>query len=76
MPVRRNGTAGARALRAVHLESRTEEQARRVMGWPVKNVDESDAAALWAWCKANHDKSFRLDSDPLTLAVNAARRVA
>lgn len=34
----------------------------RLLGWPVNNTDESDAAAVWAWAKAKHDPSFRLEA--------------
>lgn len=30
------------------------------LGWSPANHDEADAAATWAWCKANHDRSFVL----------------
>lgn len=46
------------------------------LGWPVKNHDESDSAALWCWAKAVHDRSFRLETGALLSLADAARRVA
>ena len=45
------------------------------LGWKVANTDESDAAALWAWCCATNDKSFRLETGALLHRVDS-RRVA
>ena len=33
----------------------------RMLGWDVATHDAADAAALWAFAKANLDRSFRLD---------------
>ena len=34
----------------------------RVLGWDVPGHDAADACAVWAWAKATHDRSFRLEA--------------
>ncbi len=35
------------------------------LGWPVKNHDEADAAALWAYGRAQHDQEWAARMTPL-----------
>ena len=43
------------------------------IGWTVSNFDEADSAALWFWAKANHDRSFRIETGrPLFAGGSAA----
>jgi hypothetical protein len=34
----------------------------KLLGFDVANHDVADAAALWAWAKATHDKEFRYET--------------
>lgn len=44
----------------------------RLLGWDVPNHDAADAAAVWAWAKATHDKSFRYETATPLFAKGAA----
>lgn len=43
----------------------------KLLGWPARNGDEADAAALWSWAKATFDRSYRVITTPMFAGARA-----